>query len=104
MDPSDPDFPRYLTLSTSNILQQFECVEDACEAVPVGFRPAVRSQEAQVADLQTAFPGLEPATLQNLAFYATEDVVRQALGEAAGRGPGRSMLPPTSSNPPSIVG
>ena len=43
VDPADPDFPRYLTLSTSNILQQFECVEDACEAVPVGFRPAVRS-------------------------------------------------------------
>ncbi len=75
------DFPGFLKLSTANILQQFECVEDACEAAPVGFGPAVRSQEAQVADLQVAFPGLEPATLQNLAFYATEDVVRQALAE-----------------------
>ena len=81
VDPSDPDFPRYMTLSTSNILQQFECSDDACEAIAVGFRPAVRSQEAQVADLQAAFPGLEAATLQNLAFYATEDIVRQALGE-----------------------
>ena len=81
VDPSDPDFPRYMTLSTSNILQQFECSDDVCEAIAVGFRPAVRSQEAQVADLQAAFPGLEAATLQNLAFYATEDIVRQALGE-----------------------
>ncbi|MEX0667977.1 MAG: HDIG domain-containing metalloprotein, partial [Acidimicrobiia bacterium] len=81
VDPSDPDFPRYMTLSTSNILQQVECGEDACEAIAVGFRPAVRSQEAQVADLQTAFPGLEATTLQNLAFYATEDIVRQALAE-----------------------
>lgn len=81
VDPSDPDFPLHLTSSTSNILQQFDCSEDACQAVAVGFRPAVRSQEAQVADLQTAFPGLEPVTLQNLAFYATEDIVRQALGE-----------------------
>jgi len=81
VDPSDPDFPRYLTQSTSNALQQFECTEDACQAVAVGFRPAVRSQEAQVADLEAAFPGLEPATLQNLAFFATEDVVRQALAE-----------------------
>ena len=81
VDPSDPDFPRYMTLSTANILQQFECGEDACEAMAVGFRPAVRTQEAQVADLQTAFPGLEATTLQNLAFYATEDIVRQALGE-----------------------
>ena len=81
VDPSDPDFPRFLTLSTSNILQQFECGEEGCEAPAVGFRPAVRSQEAQVADLQSGFPGLKPATLQNLAFYATEDVVRQALAE-----------------------
>ena len=57
VDPSDPDFPSFLTLSTSNILQQFECVEDACEAAPVGFRPAVRSQEAQVADLQVGVSG-----------------------------------------------
>jgi hypothetical protein len=81
VDPSDPDFPRYMTSSTANILQQFECGEDACEAMAVGFRPAVRTQEAQVADLQTAFPGLEATTLQNLAFYATEDIVRQALAE-----------------------
>ena len=81
VDPSDPDFPSFLVLSTANILQQFECGEETCEATPVGFGPAVRSQDAQVADLQVAFPGLEPATLQNLAFYATEDVVRQALAE-----------------------
>jgi putative nucleotidyltransferase with HDIG domain len=81
VDPSDPDFPSFLKLSTANILQQFECGEEACEAPPVGFGPAVRSQDEQVADLQVAFPGLEQSTLENLAFYATEDVVRQALAE-----------------------
>jgi hypothetical protein len=81
IDPSDVDFPENLTLSTVNALQTVECTEATCEVPSVGYRTAVRSLEAQVADLQVAYPVLRLATVQLLAAYASEDVVRVALGE-----------------------
>ena len=81
VDPSDVDFPENLTLSTANALQGAECAGATCEVPSVGYRTAVRSLEDQVADLQVKYPVLRPATVQLLAAYATEDVVRVALGE-----------------------
>lgn len=81
VDPTDVDFPQNLTLSTDNALQTLECDSADCQAVSTGYRPAVRSVEAQIGDLDPQFPSLDTATLQTLAGFATEDVVLVALGE-----------------------
>jgi putative nucleotidyltransferase with HDIG domain len=77
----DPDFPVGLTLSTENALQELDCGGDACEAAPVGFRPAIRPIENQVAELSAEFPTLSRDSLATLAAYATDDVFRAAVGE-----------------------
>ncbi|MGQ0848588.1 MAG: HD family phosphohydrolase [Actinomycetota bacterium] len=80
-DPGDPEFPEGLTLSTANGLQSLECVDGGCEVAAVGYRPAVRAADVQLAELQTQYPGLEADTLQVLVAHATGDVVRLATGE-----------------------
>ncbi|MGH8928388.1 MAG: hypothetical protein ACRDWH_08560, partial [Acidimicrobiia bacterium] len=82
VDPGDVDFPSHMTLSTDNALQTIECDEGTCDTAAVGYRTAVRPLEAQVADLTVDYRLLQPSTLQNLAAYATEDVVRMAMGES----------------------
>jgi len=80
VDGADPDFPLSLTLSTGNELQAVEC-DEICVSLPVGYKPAVRSVEAQIADLVAEEPNLERTTIELLVTYATGDVVRNALGE-----------------------
>lgn len=77
---TDPDFPTGFTLLGESSLTQMECSGDTCAAPPVGYIPAVRSLDEQVADLATAFPGIGGEVLRTLAGFATMDVVRTATG------------------------
>lgn len=81
VDGSDPEFPDALTLSSENDLQSIECEEGNCFAVPVGYRPAVRTAEVQVEELQASEPNLDLSTIELLVSYASGDVVRASLGE-----------------------
>jgi hypothetical protein len=80
---SDPDFPVGLTLSSDNATQVLTCESSPCEASPIGYRPAVRSLDEQVSDLESVYVLFDRQTLETLASIATLDVTRVALGQPA---------------------
>jgi putative nucleotidyltransferase with HDIG domain len=81
-----PDVPAKFVISTLDQAASEICsASDApCELRAVGFKPNVRSIDAQVTDLETRFGLLERRTLDTLARIATDDVVRQALEQDLG--------------------
>ncbi|MDE0189078.1 MAG: HDIG domain-containing protein [bacterium] len=86
IDSSDPDLPPDFTVFLPRRTQQIVClgIGAACTIPPVPFTPLTRPATLQVPELLRSYPQLDESSVVTMVEVATEDVIRQALGEPPG--------------------
>ncbi|MXX01689.1 MAG: HDIG domain-containing protein [Acidimicrobiia bacterium] len=86
VDSSDPDLPSDFTVFLPRRIQQVVCLGTGaeCAVSPIPFTPLTRPATLQVPELLRSYPQLDESSVATLVKVATEDVIRQALGEPPG--------------------
>ncbi|MDE0234847.1 MAG: HDIG domain-containing protein [bacterium] len=86
VDSADPDLPPDFTVFLPRRVQQVVClgIGAECRLAPIPFTPLTRPATLQVPELLRTYPQLDESSVATLVEVATEDVIRQALGEPPG--------------------
>ena len=86
VDSADPDLPPDFTVFLPRRSQQIVClgIGAECGLAPIPFTPLTRPATLQVPELLRSYPQLDESSVATLVEVATDDVIRQALGEPPG--------------------
>lgn len=86
VDSADPDLPANFTVFLPRRSQQIVClgIGTECNVPPVPFTPLTRAARLQIPELLRSYPQLDESSVATLVEVATDDVIRQALGEPPG--------------------
>ncbi|MDE0231209.1 MAG: HDIG domain-containing protein [bacterium] len=86
VDSADPDLPSEFTVFLPRRSQQIVCrgIGAECRLDPIPFTPLTRPATLQVPELLRSYPQLDESSVATLVAVASDDVIRQALGEAPG--------------------
>ena len=86
VDSADSDLPSDFTVFLPLRSQRIVCmgIGTECAVVPVPFTPLTRPAPLQISELLRSYPQLDETSVATLVAVASDDVIRQALGEAPG--------------------